>query len=141
MTTQFAEVAQPSHPVLRSIGAVFAGFAAIAVLSSAADAAMHAVGIYPSDAAQIPSDALFGVALAYRAVFGVFAGFITAALAPSRPMRHALVLGGIGVAVSVAGAIAMWNVGPHWYPIAVALICLPTAVIGASLQHKHAAAR
>ena len=62
-------------------------------------------------------------------------------LAPNHPLRHALVLGGIGVAVSTAGAIAMWNVGPHWYPIAVAVICLPSALLGASLQRKRAAAR
>lgn len=142
MTTQFAEVAAlPSHPVLRSIGAVFAGFAAIAVLSTVADAVMHAVGIYPTDTTQVPSDLLLGVALAYRTAFGVLAGFIAAALAPNHPLRHALVLGGIGVAVSTAGAIAMWNVGPHWYPIAVALICLPSALLGASLQRKRAATR
>ena len=140
MTTQFAEIAVPSHPVLRSVGAVFAGFAAIAVLSTIADAAMHAAGIYP-DTAQGSSDSLFGMALAYRTLFGVIAGFIAAALAPNHPMRHAVVLGGIGVAVSTAGAVAMWNVGPHWYPIAVALICLPSAMIGASLQHKRPVAR
>ena len=140
MTTQFAEIAVPSHPVLRSVGAVFAGFAAIAVLSTIADAAMHAAGIYP-DTAQGSSDALFGMALAYRTLFGVIAGFIAAALAPNHPMRHAVVLGGIGVAVSTAGAVAMWNVGPHWYPIAVALICLPSAMIGASLQLKRPVAR
>ena len=140
MTTQFAEIAVPSHPVLRSVGAVFAGFAAIAVLSTIADAAMHAAGIYP-DTAQGSSDSLFGMALAYRTLFGVIAGFIAAALAPNHPMRHAVVLGGIGVAVSTAGAVAMWNVGPHWYPIAVALICLPSAMIGASLQLKRPVAR
>ena len=140
MTTQFAEIAVPSHPVLRSVGAVFAGFAAIAVLSTIADAAMHAAGIYP-DTAQGPSDALFGMALAYRTLFGVIAGFIAAVLAPNHPMRHAVVLGGIGVAVSTAGAVAMWNVGPHWYPIAVALICLPSAMVGASLQLKRPVAR
>jgi hypothetical protein len=43
--------------------------------------------------------------------------------------------------VSTAGAVAMWNVGPHWYPIAVALICLPSAMIGASLQLKRPVAR
>ena len=82
MTTQFAEIAVPSHPVLRSVGAVFAGFAAIAVLSTIADAAMHAAGIYP-DTAQGSSDSLFGMALAYRTLFGVIAGFIAAASPPT----------------------------------------------------------
>jgi hypothetical protein len=141
MTTQATTIALPSRSAFRSIGAVLAGFAAIAVLSTLADLAMRGAGIYPADAAEAPSDVLFGLALAYRTVFGVLAGFIAAGLAPHHPMRHALVLGGIGVLVSVTGAITMWNVGPHWYPIGVVLICLPSAAVGALLQRKRAAGR
>ena len=73
------------------------------------------------------------LALGYRSVFGVIAGFVTAWLAPSHKVRHALILAGIGVVLSTLGAISMWNMGPAWYPLAVIAICVPTAWLGARL--------
>ena len=43
------------------------------------------------------SHALFVLAFSYRAVFDVFGCYLTARLAPARPMLHAMVLGGIGL--------------------------------------------
>ena len=53
-------------------------------------------------------------------------------------MWHALVLGVVGFVVSIAGAAATWNheppLGPHWYPIAVALISIPCAWLGGKIN-------
>jgi hypothetical protein len=38
--------------------------------------------------------------------------------------------------LSVAGGIAMWDMGAHWYPIALALSSLPCAWYGATLHIK-----
>lgn len=124
----------------RSIGAVIAGLLVIVVLSTAADAVLHAAGIYPP-VPQRMADELFLLATAYRIVFGVVGCYVTARLAPGRPMRHALVLGGIGTVLSTAGAIAFWEYGPAWYSIAIIAISIPCAWAGARLHEARSAAR
>jgi hypothetical protein len=56
-------------------------------------------------------------------------------------MKHALILGGIGVLLSAAGAIATadMDLGPAWYAWSLVAISLPAAWIGAKLfiaSHK-----
>jgi hypothetical protein len=122
--------------VLRSIGAVAAGLVAIFVSSTATDLVMHATGVFPPLGAPPMSSALFLLAFAYRFVFDVAGCYFTARLAPRRPMRHALVLGSIGVVLSVAGAIAMWNAGPAWYSLGLGASALPCAWLGGRLHGR-----
>ena len=123
---------QPPKRSLRSFGAVVAGFFAIVILSTLTDMVLHATGVFRPLGQQM-SDALFLVALAYRIVFGVAGCYITARLAPGRPMWHALVLGVIGLVVSIAGAVVMWEAGPAWYSLAVIAISMPCAWVGGRL--------
>jgi hypothetical protein len=78
------------------------------------------------------------LATAYRVVYGIAASYITARLAPNRPMLHALVGGVLGFIVSIVGAVATWNggpaFGPHWYPIALIVTALPCAWVGGKLR-------
>ncbi len=122
--------------ILRRIGAVLAGLVAIFAVTSVTDAVMHAIGVFPPVGAPPMSSALFLFAFAYRFVFDVAGSYLTARLAPDRPMRHALVLGAIGLVLSIAGAVAMWDAGPAWYPIGLAASALPCAWLGARL-HEH----
>lgn len=124
---------QTPRPTLRRVGAVFAGLLVIVVLSTATDAVLHATGIYPPFPQRM-ADGLFLLATAYRIVFGVLGCYVTARLAPDQPMRHALALGGIGTVLSIAGAVAMWELGPGWYSLAVIAISLPCAWAGARLH-------
>ena len=121
----------------RSIGAVLAGLVAIFAVTTATDVVLHATGVFPPWS-QPMSDGLFLLATAYRIVYGVAGSYLTARLAPDRPMRHALALGIVGLAVSIAGAVATWNrgpeVGPKWYPLAVIAIALPCAWTGGRLR-------
>ncbi|HEX2209492.1 MAG TPA: hypothetical protein VHG93_17570 [Longimicrobium sp.] len=134
-----AALSAPARPrlALRRAGAVLAGLLTIVVLSTAVDAVLHATGVYPPFPVRM-ADELFLLATAYRVVFGVAAGYVTARLAPDHPTRHALVLGGIGVALSTAGAVAMWEYGPGWYSLAVIAISLPCALAGARLHARRA---
>ena len=122
---------------LRSVGAVLAGILMGAIPSVLTDQLMTAVGILPG-LGQPPGSTPLLIATVYRTVYGVAGSYVTAWLAPNRPMRHALVLGGLGFLVSVAGAAATWNhqpsLGPHWYPIALALLAIPTAWVGGKLR-------
>jgi hypothetical protein len=127
----------PSRRPLRSTGAVLAGLLAIFVLSLGTDEVLHLSGVYPPWN-QPMSDGLYGLATAYRIVFGIVGCYLAARLAPSRPMLHALVLGGIGVVLSILGAIGGWHLGTHWYPLALILISLPCAWIGGKLYELQA---
>ncbi|MEW5926774.1 MAG: hypothetical protein AB1941_04790 [Gemmatimonadota bacterium] len=125
---------------LRSTGAVLAGLVAIVVLSTAADAVLHATGVYPPFP-EVMADGLFLLATAYRVVFGVAGSWLTARLAPRSPMKHALVLGAIGTALSVAGATAMGEYGPAWYSLAIIAISFPCAWAGGRLHELRTRAR
>ncbi len=120
---------------LRRIGAVLAGLLAIFVVTTAVDVVLHAAGVYPPWTEPM-SNGLAFLAAAYRIVISIGGCYLTARLAPDRPMQHALVLGVIGVLLSTAGAVATWNagLGPHWYPIALILVSMPCAWIGGRLN-------
>ncbi len=125
--------------MIRSIGAIVAGFVAVVVLSIGADFAMQAAGIFPPLGQRVP-DALLVLATAYRTLFGIAGSYIAARLAPNRPMGHALVLGVVGLVAATAGAIATWNGGPaydpKWYPLALIALAMPDAWIGGKLFCK-----
>ena len=126
---------RPRRRLFRRIGAVFAGLLAILALSTAADAILYAMGLYPPFPSRM-SDGLYLLATAYRTVFGIAGCYLTARLAPDRPMGHALVLGSIGVVLSIAGAITMGKYGPAWYSLAIIAISLPCAWAGARLARR-----
>ncbi|WP_035358865.1 hypothetical protein [Edaphobacter aggregans] len=115
----------------RSVVAVFVGVLVGAALSLGVDEVLHMMGIYPPWGERM-SDGLFVLATAYRLVFSVLGCYVIARLAPNRPMAHALVGGAIGLVLSVAGAVATWNldIGPHWYSVLLAVTALPCAWVG-----------
>jgi hypothetical protein len=119
----------------RSIGAVLAGLLTVVILSLGTDLALHAAGIFPALGDRM-SDTLFVLATAYRTVYAVLGGYVTARLAPNRPMQHALLGGLIGLALGALGAIVTWNraLGPHWYPLALIVTAVPTAWLGGKLR-------
>jgi hypothetical protein len=129
--------APASHPrrLLRSAGAVLAGFVAVVVLSLATDQVLHVLQVYPPWGQPMFDPGLNLLALSYRIVYTIVGGYMTARLAPQNPIRHALVLGVIGTAVGTAGAIATipLHLGPTWYPIALVLTGLPCAWLGGAL--------
>lgn len=118
-----------SHPRLRTAGALIAGFLAVALLSTAADAVLHALNYYPNDGT-VGSDAELAFALTYRTIFTVLGGFITARLAPSHPLRLATILGCIGTVFAILGAVAMWSVGHNWYPVGIVVLAIPSTALG-----------
>jgi hypothetical protein len=75
-------------------------------------------------------------------VFTILGGYITARLAPHKPMKHVAIVGIIGTIAGIAGAITaitMADLGPTWYPIALAVTGFPAVWIGGLLQtRRHA---
>jgi len=121
----------------RSMGAVLAGVLTVVALDTGIDAVMHATGVYPP-LGQPMAATLFLLAMAYRAVDGIAGSYIAARFAPRRPMRHALILGVLGIIVSTIGAVLTWNrgpaFGPHWYPVALIVMAIPGAWVGGKLR-------
>jgi hypothetical protein len=120
---------------LRGAGAVLAGFVTVFVLSIGTDQILHMLKVYPPWG-QPMSYPLFMLATGYRVVYTVLGGYVTARLAPHAPMRHVLVLGVIGLVFGVVGvvvAITHRELGPLWYPIAIALTALPCTWVGGLL--------
>jgi hypothetical protein len=126
---------------LRSTGAVLAGFITTAVLSLATDQLFHVLDVYPPWGQPMHDPALNVLALGYRIVYSIMGGYITAGLAPHSPLRHAVILGIIGFVLATAGAIGsitQYDLGPSWYPIALALTALPCTWLGGRLYEARA---
>ena len=125
----------PSPSRLRSVGAVLAGFLAVVVLSLGTDQILHVLNVYPPWGQPMWDHRLNALALSYRLIYGTLGGYVTARLAPHSPMRHALIGGSIGFVLSTLGALGAMSMdlGPAWYPIALALSAIPTSWLGARL--------
>jgi len=135
-----ASAAAPPRRPWRSVGAVVAGFAAVVVLSLGTDEVLHLAKVYPPWGQRM-ADGLFGLATTYRLVYSVLGGYVAARLAPYAPLRHAVILGLVGLVPGLLGvlvAIAKPELGPLWYSIAVAVTGPPAAWLGGVLSREPA---
>ena len=124
----------------KSIWAVIAGLLAIIIATTLVDIVLHAVHVYPPTNQPI-NDAQALLATFYRVVIGVAGAYLTASLAPDRPMRHAMILGYVGVVLALVGVVVTWNLGlgPRWYPIALVVLAIPQCWAGARIWQMRAA--
>ncbi len=139
MTTPETNPGSQPRRLGRSAIALFAGLLVGVVLSLGTDQILQVLKIYPPWG-QTMSDGLFLLATAYRIVYTVIGSYIAARLAPDRPMWHAMVLGIVGLVVSLAATVGTWNskppLGPHWYAVAIAAISIPCAWLGGKLRER-----
>jgi putative effector of murein hydrolase len=127
----------------RSLLALFAGLFLNVALSTATDVVLSLAGVFPALSEYGQADAftnpMLALALLYRTLFGVLGCYVTARLAPRRPMFHSLTLGAIGFAIGVVGAITMWNGSTAWYAISITLVALPAAWLAGVLVQRRSA--
>jgi hypothetical protein len=112
------------------------GFLSVAVLSLGTDQILHVLEVYPPWGEPMWDPGLNFLALSYRILYTIVGGYVTACLAPHAPMRHVLVVAILGLISGTAGAIAaisMANLGPNWYPIALAITGFPCVWLGGLL--------
>jgi hypothetical protein len=119
----------------RSTGAVLLGFFAVVILSLGTDQVLHVLKVYPPWGEPMRDPGLNLLALAYRIVYTVIGGYLAARFAHRHPMRHAFVLSVIGLVMGVLGVVATggMDLGPRWYPIALAVTALPCTLLGGVL--------
>ena len=127
---------------IKSIWAVLAGVLFIIVVTTLVDIVFHVIHVYPPMGQPI-NDALSLLATAYRIVIGIAGAWLTARLAPSGPMKHAMILGLVGVVLGLVGVVATWNLGlgPRWYPIALAVLAIPQCWAGGKLYEQQSSRR
>lgn len=124
--------------IVKSIGAVLAGLVFIFVTHSVMDLILESLGIFTPPTVRFDTTWMVVTATVYRTILSIAGCFITAILAPSRPMLHALILGFIGLALSTAAAVVTipMDLGPAWYPIALAVLTIPCAWVGGKLAER-----
>src|SRR5947199_9926713 len=79
----------------KSIWAVVAGVLVIIVVTTLVDIVLHLAHVFPPMDQPI-NDSLALLATSYRIVISVGGAWLTARLAPDKPMKHALILGLVG---------------------------------------------
>lgn len=118
---------------LRRAFAIVAGFLAVAALSIAMDAALHANGLLPQPP-QPMSDGLYALAATYRALFTLAGGSITTRLSGETSYRPAQILAALGLLAGLAG-VAAWtrapDLGPFWYALSIPVSAIPCTLAGA----------
>ncbi len=120
---------------IKSIWAVVAGFLVVVVFSTGTDAILEAIGVFPN-AGEVLGTGYLATALAYRTVYTVLGGYVTAWLAPQNPMKHVWVLAILGQIGGLAGVAAGWNLSAHWYPIAIAVLAIPSVWLGGKIRTR-----
>jgi len=126
----------------KSVWAVFAGVLFIVVVTTLVDIVLHMVGVFPP-ATQPLDERLAAIATSYRVVISVAGAWLTAKLAPQNPMKHALILGLVGVVLGFAGLLVTWNLGmgPKWYPVALVLLAIPQCWLGGFIYERRPGSR
>ena len=121
----------------RSIMAVVVGFLFIGLLAFGADAVLRSVMPGAFDAAgRVTSVPVLILTLAYVGIFAIAGCYLAARLAPSHPMRHALILGVMGLIFNIAGTIALWDTAPAWYHVTALALVMPYAWIGGRIRER-----
>ncbi|HEY0908465.1 MAG TPA: SRPBCC family protein [Candidatus Paceibacterota bacterium] len=116
--------------VLKSAGAVFAGFVTVALLSTVTDMALEKVGVFPAPGEGLFITWMLALALAYRCVYTVLGGYVTARPSSQHARHNVVILASIGTVAGIAGVFYGWNLSQHWYPIAIAVTAFPLTWLG-----------
>ena len=124
----------------RSIAAVVTGFLVIGLLAFGTGRIVH--GMFPNlvDANGITQNtAILLATLLYVGVYATFGCWLAARMAPSHPMRHALILGVLGLLFNIMGAAMTWSAVPAWYNVAGLLTTMLWAWLGGTIRERQLA--
>ena len=121
----------------RSILAIVAGFLFIGVLATGTGmAVMKAVPAAFDSSGRTDSVPMLLFTLAYVGIIATAGCWLAARLAPDRPMRHALILGALGLVFNIAGTAARWDTAPAWYHIVALATVMLWAWLGGSIRER-----
>ena len=122
--------------IFKSIGVILLGFIVNALLSIITDFLLESIGVLPN-----PDRGLFQtwaiiLVLFYRGIYMIVAGFIVARLAPAKPLLHAIVLGMIGITITIiaVSSSSFADKAPLWFGYLLAGITIPCLWLGVKIQ-------
>ena len=125
----------------KSIWPMAAGVLFVVIVTTLVDIVLHLTRVFPPLDQPI-DDMQAMLATSYRIVIGIGGAWLTARLAPSKPMTHVMWLGAIGTLLAAIAVVATWNSGlrPRWYPVAIAALAIPQSWAGGRLAARQPAA-
>ena len=120
-----------------SVGAGFVVWSALWCIANAGIAALAPAQFAPDGSTD--NVAILPLFLVLPVAYSFASGRLTARLAPTRPMAHAVALGLILTAVGTAVQILYWDVMPLWYHLPFLATLLPAVWLGARTGKQPAA--
>lgn len=121
--------------MLRSIGAVAVGYLTYIVLSGIGGLAL--VMGFPEVVSQTPQDPGTGflvAGLVLGILFAVVGGYITAVVAKTAEVPHALSLGGVIILIGLVTTVFMQSPQPLWAQLSGFILAVPSVYIGGVLR-------
>ncbi|AMW05271.1 hypothetical protein [Gemmatimonas phototrophica] len=124
----------------RSFFAVFTGFILIALMSIGTDVALQKAlpSLFNADGST-SSVTILVLTVAYVGLYATLGSYLAARMAPAHPMRHAMALGGLGLAFNIAGTVATWTTYPAWYHVVSLLLVMVWAWLGGRAREAETA--
>ncbi len=119
--------------MLRSIGAVVAGYLVIAI----AIIVMFVIA-FP-DPTVVPSMGFMIFSLIYGFLFGILGGWVCGLIARKAEVKHAAVIAAIGILLSVLSMIFATAKEPTWYQIANMVLLTIAVLIGGWMRARQKA--
>ena len=110
--------------MLRSIGAIAAGY----LLIAAAIIILFAV-TFP-DPLATPGQGFMLFSLAYGFVFGILGGYVCGLIAQRSEIKHAVVIAGIGILLSIFSMVLAAGKEPMWYQLANMVLLTVAVLLG-----------
>lgn len=120
--------------MLRSIGAVLAGWGVVGILVILTDAVL--MKLFPHDyvAGQMPPDRLALVSLATGTLYSVAGGWVTARIAAYKPWTHAVALALWGETLGLISTMMTLGQIQLWYQVGLLVLWAPAVALGCWLR-------
>jgi hypothetical protein len=119
--------------MLRTIGAVLAGYVAIGVLIFGTDQLFAAL-IPGFSSMAMPPDYYFAASVATDTAYSIGGGYLCARIAQAGIRSATIGLMVFGELMGLASTVYLWKTVPHWYSFALLLLYPPAVWIGSRLS-------
>lgn len=128
--------------MFRSIAAVVVGFLLIGCLAFGTDMVLKSIRPeWFAENGAVSSTPVLLFMMVYVAIYAIAGCYLAGRIAPSNPMKHALILGVLGLLFNIMNTVTLWDTAPAWFHIASLALVMPYAWIGGRLAEKHRAAK
>jgi len=123
----------------RSLLAVLTGFLLITTLSVGTDVVLRMAvpSLFQADGSTVSAPILL-LTIAYVGLYAALGCYLAARMAPSAPMRHALVLGVVQLSFTIADTVFTWGKFPVWYRALSLTLVMMWAWLGGRMREQEA---